>query len=180
MAKAGRKPLVADRYPSGRIKPPSVRNYETIRVAKNDDSRPVQVQRVLEKLMREVEEPLLGSVLGRMLIRKQITSTQYAAGEAYAKLRGKFDRATEVPRRMAQSPSYGDARSSGKNPEPLSEKAYVAVVEQHTALLTSVGRWYPMLERVCVDDSYMAEDEVRSLKAALDMLSVWFGIARSA
>jgi hypothetical protein len=35
MAKAGRKPLVADRYPSGRIKPPSVRNTKTIRLPRD-------------------------------------------------------------------------------------------------------------------------------------------------
>jgi hypothetical protein len=81
---------------------------------------------------------------------------------------------------MTQSPCYGDARSSARNATPLTDKAYAAIVESHTALLQAVGRWYPMLERVCVDDSYMAEDEARSLKLALDMLAVWFGIARAA
>lgn len=181
MSKAGRKPINAERYPSGRVKPPSIRNSATVRVPREQAGHaPALVRRAVDEALRLAGDPRLGSVIGRLLLDGKINSVQFAAAEAYAKLRGRFDRATEVPRRMAQSPSYGDARSSGKNPEPMSEKAYVAVVEQHTALLASVGRWFPMLERVCVDDNYLAEDEARSLKVALDMLAVWFGIARAA
>lgn len=181
MSKAGRKPINAERYPSGRIKPPSVRNSATVRVPREQAGHaPTLVRRALDNALRDAGDPRFGSVLGRLLMEGKIHSAQYAAGEAYAKLRGRFDRVTNVPRRMAQSPCYGDARSSAKNAEPVSEKAYVATVEQHTALLVAVGRWYPMLERVCVDDSYLAEDEARSLKLALDMLSVWFGLAKAA
>ncbi len=181
MAKSGRKPIDAERYPSGRVKPPSVRNSATVRVSREQAGHaPTLVRRAVDNLMRQAGNERFGSVIGRLLLDGKITSTQFAAAEAYAKLRGRFDRATQVPRRMAQSPCYGDARSSASNPAPITEKAYMATVEQHTALLVAVGRWYPMLERVCVDDSYLAEDETRSLKAALDMLSVWFGLARGA
>lgn len=181
MSKAGRKPINAERYPSGRVKPPSVRNSATVRVPREQAGHaPALVRRAVDDLLRDAGNAKFGSVTGRMLLAGKLNSTQFAAAEAYAKLRGRFDRATEVPRRMAQSPSYGDARSSSGNPEPITEKAYTAVVELHTALLVAVGRWYPMLERACVDDSYLAEDEARSLRLALDMLSVWFGIARAA
>ena len=178
MSKAGRKPINAERYPSGRVKPPSVRNYETARASKHDNSRPAQIKRAVDKLMRDAEEPNLGSSLGRMLVRGQITPVQFAGGEAYAKLRGRFDRATEVPRRMAQSPSYGDARSSCSH-EFLTEKAYAALVERHNSLIFSLGYRFTILDRVCVDDSYIAEDERKAFLLGLDMLAVWFDLGKA-
>jgi hypothetical protein len=171
MAKLGRKPVPGDRYESGRIKPHGGRN---------DGPPPMQVKRLLDECLRAAMDPRLGTGLGRLLAYGEIKAHQFAAAEAYAKLRGRFDRATGVPCRTAQSPCYGDARSSGGGQEPLSDKAYQALVDDHRRLLAEVGRWFPMLERVCVDDGYLAEDERRSLPAVLDMLAIRFGMARAA
>ncbi len=167
MSKPGPKLKPGTRYDSGRLKPESRREA---------GAPPVQLKRVFDRALRGAEDPRFGTVLGLLFMSGKITAEHFAAGEAYGRLRGRFDRATDVPRRTCQSPWYGDARSPAKNPKPLSEAASVALIERHTALLVYVGHRYPLLERVCVDDIYPGEDEQGALRAALKYLGEWLGM----
>ena len=170
-AKPGPKTQPGLRKPSGDLRP----------LERNRDvgGPPAQVKRLFDQALRKAADPRMGTVIGLLYLQQRLTARQFATGEAYAKLRGRFDKATMVPRRTMQSPSYGDATSRAGSAPPLDEEAYVALVQRHTALLVLAGRRYPVLERACIDDSYVAEDEMRILRAGLDSLVDFLGIDRA-
>lgn len=126
--------------------------------------------------MRAAEDPRLGTVVGQMRAADVITQQQFAAAEAYGRLRGRYDRAMGMPRRSAKSPVYDDI-IMGPGIE-LPERALVELKSEHKRMLLVARSSYVILDRVLLDDEEPAEREMIRLLHALDRMVWFFGIGR--
>lgn len=124
--KAGRPALAGERYPSGKLKPADKRE---------GGPAPAEIKRTFDRAIRDGREPLLGTSLGLLMMRGEITAPQLAAGAAYARLQGRYDKAMGMPGRFTMSPDYGAARSVS-NGQPMSELDAAAAKERHSKTLS--------------------------------------------
>jgi hypothetical protein len=199
MAKPGRKPVVGERYASGRIKPPHLRDVQV--------PSPAAIKRTMEAALRAAGDPRWASMVGRLRLCRDLTERQFNAAEAYGRLRGRFDRMMGMPRRSARSCLYDI--EAGRTPQEMSEAAMMALREEHGAMLSGVegglgvarvaitaggarrvldgavaqrahqaraGRTVAMLDRIVLDDEAPLPGELPLLTAALDVLVVLFRI----
>ena len=199
MAKAGRKPISAERYASGRVKPPHLREVQT--------PPPAAIKRTMEAALRAAGDPRWASMVGRLRLCRDLTERQFNAAEAYGRLRGRFDRMMGMPRRSARSCLYDI--EAGRTPREMSEAAMMALREEHGAMLSGVegglgvarvaitaggarraldgavaqrahqaraGRTVATLDRIVLDDEAPLPGELPLLTAALDVLVVLFRI----
>lgn len=199
MAKAGRKPVEGERYASGRIKPPHLRDAHA--------PPPTVVRRTMDAALRAAGDPRWGSAVGRLRLCRDLTERQFSAAEAYGRLRGRFDRVMGLPRRSARSCLYDV--EGGRSAHEMSDAAMVALRGEHAAMLASVeggigvarvavtasgarraldgiaalrghqaraGRTVAMLDRIVLDDEAPLPGELPLLRAALDVLVVLFRI----
>ena len=199
MAKVGRKPISAERYASGRVKPPHLRDVQI--------PPPAAIKRTMEAALRAAGDPRWASMVGRLRLCRDLTERQFNAAEAYRRLRGRFDRMMGLPRRSARSCLYDI--EAGRNPREMSEAAMAALREEHAAMLSGVesglgvarvaitaggarrvldgavaqrahqaraGRTVAMLDRIVLDDEAPLPGELPLLVAALDVLVMLFRI----
>lgn len=128
MARAGRKPVEGARYESGRLKPAHLRDVQT--------PPPTTIRRTMEAALRAAGDPRWGSAVGRMRLCRELTERQFAAAEAYGRLRGRFDKMKGLPRRSARSCLYDV--EAGRPAEEMSDEAIAALHEEHGAMLAGV------------------------------------------
>ncbi len=127
-SKVGRKPHAGERYASGGIKP----------VDKRDKGfSPVVVRRIVDLAQRGAADPRLASVVGVLHLTGEVTAVQFSAASHYAKVRGRYDRATGVPGRFTLSPDYGAARAISSR-EPPSEADIETAKRQHREMMAAI------------------------------------------
>ncbi len=89
--------------------PPTKRTKKAkTREERHAQHAPDAIKALIRRAMRSAEDPKLGTTIGRMFVADVITRDQFAAAEAYGRLRGRYDRAMGMPRRSAKSPVYDD------------------------------------------------------------------------
>ena len=199
MARAGRKPVVGERYASGRIKPSHLRDLQV--------PSPTAIRRTMDAALRMATDPRWGTMVGRLRLCRDLTERQFNAAEAYGRLRGRYDKMMGLPRRSARSCLYDI--ETGRSAREMSEAAMEALRQEHAALLAGVegglsvvrvavtaggarrtlntavanrahqaraGRTVAMLDRIVLDDEAPLPGELLLLTAALDVLVVLFRI----
>lgn len=92
-----------ERYPSGDLKP--------------DRYPPTTVRRILDEARRQAVTPLLGSVVGVMLLDRKLTEPQFSALNEWAGFVGRYDRLVGNKARTVKSPSYQKGLSGGGEAE---------------------------------------------------------------
>ncbi|MGI3902478.1 MAG: hypothetical protein ACRYGP_16880 [Janthinobacterium lividum] len=128
-AKVGRPLQAGERYPSGKLKPLEKRE---------GGPAPAEIKRTFDRAIRDGREPLLGTSLGLLMMRGEITPSQLAAGTAYARLQGRYDRAMGMPCRFTASPDYGTARAMSDK-GPMSDDDVAAIKARHGRMLGFIG-----------------------------------------
>ena len=123
--RAGRPAEAGDRHGCGKLKPHKDRNA---------GSPPAQIKRLFDAALRGAADPLYGTSLGLLYAGREITTQELAAGTAYAKLRGRFDRVMGIPGRFTLSPDDGTGRASSSR-EPLTEREVVQVKKRHGEMM---------------------------------------------
>jgi hypothetical protein len=127
--RAGRPAQSGERYPSGKLKPADKRE---------GGPAPALIKRTVEAALRGAADPLYGTSLGVLFLRGEITASQLAAGNAFARLQGRYDRAMGMPCRFTASPDYGTARSlSDKG--PMADDELAAVKDRHARTMGLLG-----------------------------------------
>ena len=121
--KVGRPAQAGERYPSGKLKPADKRE---------GGPAPALIKRTVEAALRGAGDPLYGTSLGQLFLRGEITAPQLAAGNAFARLQGRYDRAMGMPCRFTASADYGVARATSIK-GPVSDEETAAVKERHAA-----------------------------------------------
>ena len=123
--RAGRPAEAGDRHGCGKLKPHKDRNA---------GSPPAQIKRLFDAALRGAADPLYGTSLGLLYAGREITAQELAAGTAYAKLRGRFDRVMGIPGRFTLSPDDGTGRASSSR-EPLTEREVAQVKKRHGEMM---------------------------------------------
>lgn len=126
--KAGRPAHEGERYPSGKLKPAEKQSSGT---------PPAQIKRLFDAALRGAADPLYGTALGFLFLNREITAQELAAGVAYAKLRGRYDRAVGVPGRFTLSPDYGTARSLSSQ-QPMTDAEVEAVKKRQADTFAAI------------------------------------------
>ena len=121
-----------------------------------------------------MEDPKLGTVIGRLRVDSVITPDQYAAAESYSRLNARYDSAVGMPRRSARSPVYDDV-VHGPGAE-LPERVLRELKSDHQRMIATTRSAYPILDRVILDGEEPAEREMDRLRHALDRMAWFFGI----
>ena len=125
----GRPALEGARYPSGKLKPADKRE---------GGPAPALIKRTVEAALRGAADPLYGTSLGQLFLRGEITASQLAAGNAFARLQGRYDRAMGMPCRFTASADYGVARAvSSKG--PVTDDEAVAAKDRYAATMAFIG-----------------------------------------
>ena len=127
-AKAGRPAQAGERHACGKLKPQKDRNAGT---------PPAQIKRLFDAALRGAADPLYGTSLGLLYAGREITTQELAAGTAYAKLRGRFDRVMGIPGRFTLSPDYGTGRAISSR-EPLTEREVAQVKKRHNEMMGAI------------------------------------------
>ena len=156
--------------------PPTKRKTKraTTREERHAQQAPDAMKLMVRRAVRAAEDALNGSVIGQMFLGGVITTNQYAASQAYSKMRGRHDRAIGLPRRSARSPVYGDI-ISGPGAE-LPERVLRELKSDHQRMILVAKASHVILDRVLLDDEEPAEREMERLKHALDRMAWFFGI----
>lgn len=183
-AKSGPKRKAGERFPGGKLKPTD-----------RDSSGPpgALVRRLFDLAKADAADPRLATAIGWLRLHDILSDRQFAAAEAYARLRGQYEAIMQVPRRTAASPSYGDGVRRGS--KFLSERQVRRIRENHDAMLASLEDWWPegtivdgkmprqaavqsqaLLDRVCIDDQHPMATELKAFCRALDRLVKHFRI----
>lgn len=97
----GKKRKSGERYPSGDLKP--------------ERFPPTTVRRILDEARRQAVTPLLGSVVGVMLLDEKLTTPQFSALNEWASFVGKYDRLFGNKARTVKSPSYQAGLGGGED-----------------------------------------------------------------
>ena len=126
--KAGRPAQAGERYPSGQLKPQKDRNAGT---------PPAQIKRLFDAALRGAADPIYGTSLGLLYAGREISTQELAAGTAYAKLRGRFDRVMGIPGRFTLSPDYGTGRAISSR-EPMTEREVAQVKKRHCEMMGAI------------------------------------------
>lgn len=158
---------------------PPLSPTKRIKKAKTREDRQAQhvpdaLRLMIRRALRSVEEPKLGTVIGRMRVDGVITQDQYAAAESYSRLRARYDGAMGIPRRSARSPIYDDV-VHGPGVE-LPERVLRELKSDHQRMIATTRSAYPILDRVILDGEEPAEREMDRLRHALDRMCWFFGI----
>lgn len=128
-SRAGRPALAGDRYPSGQLKPADKR--EGVQA-------PALLKRNFDEALRGAADPLYGTSLGLLFMHGKISAAQLTAGTAFARLRGRYDRAMGMPCRFTASPDYGTARAISDR-GPMTDAEVEAIKDRHARTLGYVG-----------------------------------------
>ncbi len=124
----GRPAQPGDRHACGKLKPQKDRNT---------GAPPAQIKRLFDAALRGAADPLYGTALGLLYANQEITTQELAAGTAYAKQRGRFDRVMGIPGRFTLSPDYGTGRSISSR-EPLTEREVASVKKRHGEMMGAI------------------------------------------
>lgn len=174
--KTGPKKKHGDRYACGKLKPTG------------DPIQPAAWERIRSEVVKFARDQRLGSQVGRLSFHKQLTDAQTAAAFRVAAIYGSFDR-WHGRRRSARSPSYemgyrGDSSEVADelmSPEARADRdrAMRAADEAFGELQDELESWpradRDALERLCVDDRALVEDELIRVRAILTELTQFFG-----
>src|SRR5215467_11755709 len=96
VAHLGRRRLVGERYPGGKIKP-----------GKEGDMRaPTLWRRIKDGAVKGGAHPYAGTVLGRLSIFGVLADAEVEAGFRVAEIVGRYERVSGAPRRTCASPAY--------------------------------------------------------------------------
>ena len=128
-SKAGRPAQAGERYPSGKLKPAEKRE---------SGPAPALIKRKFEEALRGAADPLYGTSLGLLFMCGEINASQLAAGTAFARLQGRYDRAMGMPCRFTASPDYGTARSMSDK-KAISDDEVAAVKDRHARTMSHLG-----------------------------------------
>ena len=155
--------------------PPTKRSKRAkTREERHAQQAPDALRLMVRRAVRAAEDALNGSVIGRMFLGGVITPSQYAASQAYSKLRGRHDRAIGLPRRSARSPVYGDI-IGGPGAE-LRERVLRELKSDHQRMILVAKSSHVILDRVLLDDEEPAEKETERLRHTLHRMCWFFGI----
>lgn len=182
--KPGPKKRAGARYPSGRLKP-----YQA-------DVSPTLVRRMRDMARDNAANPNLGTPIGSLYLAAEITHAQMAAGLEFARLRARYDRAIDAPRRTCASPSYGAAFGQVEAAPILAEELLAAETEntiREFEAAAKVVRYTPtmasrdqfdisgktttslaLLDRVCVENEHPTWYEKQCLLPLLTALAAHF------
>lgn len=153
----------ADRYPSGQ---------------KRESVSPALIFRIKQHGVKLGMDPRLGTVLGIMGLRKELSDAEVAAGFKIAEIVGRYERMKGIPRRNTASPSYQRGFGSGNEIDEArmttdQVKSHQRLVRRATKAYDALQNLYPndrardIIERVCCDDERISPDLIPSLAACL-------------
>lgn len=162
--------MTADRYPNGEVKHES--EFDARRTARG--------QR-LSDLAKMLDDPRLGSELGRLHWHGKIFQTQYDAGNEWAETVARCRRLklSQSGHPKVSSPERVSKSESGYEPTPEAIKAaetryddlFCAVVDRINGVAMM-----KVLNSVCVDNQPPTYPELILLKGALDILAAKLGL----
>lgn len=151
----------AERFPSGRIKPPE----------KQPGTPPALMRRAFELGLRKAADPILGTVLGWHKMAGVLTDLHVCAGKKYAETQGRYDAVMGLPRRSAASPAYGSGFSSGSGRQPedrLIEDAKKRYAKMREAVQGCGPKTIAIMDRTCVEDQHPTAWELTDLISGLN------------
>ena len=175
MQRGRKRKAGATRHPSGQIKRDPINLIPA-----------ATIRRMITVAQARAADPFLATRLGVMLLHKEITETQAAAGSEFAKLVGRYERLTGLPPRSAKSPNYerGFGESAGTD-DPDADPEQVAKARRRYADATAIlraadphGAIARLVTRVCIDDRAPDWCERGELVAGLNLLALHFRMAR--
>lgn len=159
-----------DRYPSGDRKQPIA---------------PALVYRLREHGVSLGMDPRLGTVLGVMNLRKELSDAEVAAGWKAAEVVGRYEMLKGIPRRHSASPSYesgfGAKAADPDKMDPDQRKRHERAVRRATKaydqLVNKLDREsWALVERVCCDDEHIAPVLKVKLGEVLHRLATHYGM----
>ncbi len=92
---------------------PNGRAYQ----APKTDYAPALIKRSIARALERGEDPALGSALGVMMFRGQITAAMFGAAQQYGYTIGAYDRLAGNANRSVKSPAYHNGRMAGGESE---------------------------------------------------------------
>lgn len=138
------------------------------------------VREILYGAMREAQDPLLRTELGRLRLTGAINDAECSAGLAFAEVVATYDRLKGIPPRHIKGVTYMGSYGKSLREEPDARTIERAVSRYDAALQALDGLMIVIMNLVVYDR--MANDEVarKQVKHGLAELAKHFGLTSSA
>jgi hypothetical protein len=164
MARAGPKRKVgAKRYPCGQIKP--------------DDESAVTLAELRRDYLRELRDPLFGSVLGRLYLQDKLTALQFKAANAYQEAVEAYRRVVIGITGRPRSQTF-ERKSKSSSDHEFADDVIERKQSRYDKLCSAVialGRDGPAilrtLDQLCLQDEHVAYYELERCKPGLDAIA---------
>lgn len=162
-----------DRYPSG---------------GKKQAVAPALWHRLMEHGRRLGMDPRLGSEIGKLAAHGEISAVEFEAAQEIARIYGRYEALTGVPRRHSASPSYQTGFGArAVDPEDMDEREYRRHQRQIKKATTDFAkvaiaipdhRLRALVELACCDNERINPVQRPALAEALHKAAVKFGFAQ--